>query len=138
MGPGALEYGLDIKTDARGSLAEFIKSRHLGQIFISRTHPGITRGNHYHHTKTETFFVVAGTGVIRMRHIEGDLVREYPVCSEDYRVVNIPPGYTHSITNTGEEEMITLFWASEIFDPDHPDTHYLEVDSSHQQSAVTS
>ena len=72
------EYGLDVKRDARGSLAEFIKSPWFGQIFVSRTRPGVTRGNHYHHTKTEKFFVVAGEGLIRFRHIEGDEIHEYP------------------------------------------------------------
>lgn len=122
------EYGLDIKSDDRGSLAEFIKSRHSGQIFVSRTHPGITRGNHYHHTKTEKFFVIEGEGLIRMRHIEGEEIVEYRVKGEEYRVIDIPPGYTHSITNIGQEEMITLFWASEVLNPDHPDTYYLDVD----------
>ncbi|NLH15138.1 MAG: SDR family oxidoreductase [Phycisphaerae bacterium] len=125
--PNRLKYGLTIKTDQRGSLAEFIKSCHFGQIFVSRTHPGITRGNHYHHTKTEKFFVVAGEAVIRMRHIEGNQVVEHRVKGEDYRIVDIPPGYTHSIQNVGEGEMITLFWASEVFNPDHPDTYFLEV-----------
>ena len=127
--PEMLGYGLDIKSDARGNLAEFIKSTHFGQIFVSRTHSKITRGNHYHHTKTEKFFVIAGEGLIRIRHIENDEVIEYTVCGEDYRVIDIPPGYTHSIKNVGEEEMITLFWASEVFDPNRPDTYYLEVDS---------
>jgi len=127
--PEMLEYGLEIKADPRGNLAEFIKSRHFGQIFVSRTHPGITRGNHYHHTKTEKFFVVAGEGLIRIRHIENDEVIEYTVRGEDYRVIDIPPGCTHSIKNVGDGEMITLFWASEVFDPNHPDTYYLEVDS---------
>ncbi len=128
--PEMLEYGLEVKADPRGSLAEFIKSRHFGQIFVSHTHPGITRGNHYHHTKTEKFFVIAGQGLIRMRHIEDYDVREYRVSGTDYRVIDIPPGYTHSISNIGEGEMITLFWANEVFDPNHPDTYYLEVDSS--------
>lgn len=120
-------YGLNIKSDDRGNLAEFIKSYHFGQIFVSRTRPGITRGNHYHHTKTEKFFVIAGQGLIRMRQIEGDDVTEYGVRGEEYRVVDIPPGHTHSITNVGQDEMITLFWASEVFDPDKPDTYFLEV-----------
>ncbi len=124
----SLEYGLDIKTDTRGTLAEFIKSRHIGQIFLSRTHPGITRGNHYHHTKTEKFLVIAGEGVIRMRHVEGNDLVEHRVRGDEYRVIDIPPGHTHSITNTGTEEMVTLFWASEVFDPNRPDTYYLEVD----------
>ena len=89
--PDAREYGLGIKSDARGNLAEFIKSRHFGQIFVSRTHPGITRGNHYHHTKTEKFFVIAGEGLIRMRHIEGGAVVEYRVRGEEYRVWTFRP-----------------------------------------------
>jgi len=128
VSPDALEHGLEIKADSRGNLAEFIKSRHLGQIFVSRTRPGITRGNHYHHTKTEKFLVLTGHGLIRMRHIESDDVVEYRVYGEDYHVIDIPPGYTHSITNVGEDEMVTLFWASEIFNPDRPDTYYMDVD----------
>lgn len=126
--PKAREYRLDIKSDARGSLAEFIKQMNLGQIFVSRTKPGVTRGNHYHHTKTEKFFVVEGDGLIRMRAIEGGPVVEYTVTGSAYQVIDIPPGYTHSITNTGSGEMITLFWSSEMFDPNCPDTHYLPVD----------
>ena len=126
--PERWEYGLDIKSDTRGNLAEFIKSPWFGQVFVSRTRPGITRGNHYHHTKTEKFFVIAGEGLIRFRHIEGTEILEYRVRGEDYRVVDIPPGYTHSITNVGTTELITLFWASEIFDPDRPDTYFLPVD----------
>ncbi|MBZ5586527.1 MAG: NAD-dependent epimerase/dehydratase family protein [Acidobacteriia bacterium] len=118
---------LEIKADQRGGLAEFIKSTNFGQIFISRTRPGITRGNHYHHTKAEKFFVVEGEGVIRMRQIERPEVREYRVCGEAFQVIDIPPGYTHSIENVGAGEMVTLFWASEIFDPDCPDTYFLPV-----------
>lgn len=125
--PRAQEYGLDIRTDDRGSLAEFIKSRHFGQIFVSTTHPGVTRGNHYHHTKTEKFLVLSGEALIRMRHIKSDQVEEFHVCGEDYRVVDIPPGHTHLIKNVGQTEMITLFWASEVFDPDRPDTFFEEV-----------
>jgi UDP-2-acetamido-2,6-beta-L-arabino-hexul-4-ose reductase len=125
--PASLEYGLTVRADSRGSLAEFVKSHHFGQVFVSRTYPGITRGNHYHHTKTEKFLVLAGTALIRLRHIEGNDVVEHHVRGEDYRVVDIPPGHTHSITNAGDDEMITLFWASEVFDPDRPDTYYLDV-----------
>jgi UDP-2-acetamido-2,6-beta-L-arabino-hexul-4-ose reductase len=118
---------LEIKSDQRGCLAEFIKSKHFGQIFISRTRPGITRGNHYHHTKAEKFFVVEGEGVIRMRQIESSEVVEYRVRGEAFQVIDIPPGYTHSIENIGSGDMVTLFWASEIFDPDRPDTYFLPV-----------
>ena len=124
----ARRQNLEIKSDARGSLAEFIKQKNFGQIFVSRTKPGITRGNHYHHTKTEKFFVVEGNGLIRMRAIEGGPVMEYPVTGNEYHVIDIPPGFTHSITNVGAGEMVTLFWSSEIFDPDRPDTYYLPVD----------
>ena len=124
----AMQQDLEIKSDARGSLAEFIKQTHFGQVFVSRTKPGITRGNHYHHTKTEKFFVVEGDGLIRMRAVEGGLVREYPVTGKAYQVIDIPPGFTHSITNIGKGEMVTLFWSSEIFDPNRPDTYFLPVD----------
>ncbi len=120
--PEACGYHLDIKSDSRGSLAEFIKSSHSGQIFVSRTKPGITRGNHYHHTKTEKFMVVQGEGLIRLRQIDGEQVVEFHCLGADYRVVDIPPGFTHSIENVGQEEMVTLFWSSEIFDPARPDT----------------
>jgi UDP-2-acetamido-2,6-beta-L-arabino-hexul-4-ose reductase len=118
---------LELKSDQRGCLAEFIKSNNFGQIFISRTRPGITRGNHYHHTKAEKFFVVEGEGVIRMRQIESSEVVEYRVRGEAFQVIDIPPGYTHSIENIGAGDMVTLFWADEIFDPDRPDTHFLPV-----------
>jgi UDP-2-acetamido-2,6-beta-L-arabino-hexul-4-ose reductase len=125
---GMLETRLHSKHDNRGSLAEFMKSNQAGQIFLSRTLPGVTRGNHYHHTKTEKFFVVEGDGLLRMRQICGYQVVEYRLRGSDYQVVDIPPGFTHSIQNVGNGEMVTLFWASEIFNPDRPDTIYLPVD----------
>lgn len=121
-------YALEKRTDPRGSLAEFIKSPPFGQIFVSRTAPGITRGNHYHHTKTEKFLVLEGEAVIRFRRIDADEVIVYRARGEEYRVVDIPPGYTHDITNVGESDLVTLFWASEIFDPQAPDTHALKVE----------
>lgn len=125
--PEKLKYELEIKRDERGCLAEFIKSSSFGQIFISRTNPGITRGNHYHHTKSEKFFVITGEGLIRMRQVESGTVSEFRVGGNDFSVINIPPGYTHSIQNVGQNEMITLFWASEIFNPDLPDTYFQNV-----------
>lgn len=125
---GRWQYGLTIKSDARGQLAEFVKSPWFGQLFVSRTLPGVTRGNHYHHVKTEKFLVVDGEGLIRFRHIEGTEILEYHVRGEKFQVVDIPPGYTHAITNVGATEMTTLFWASEILAPDRPDTYFLPVD----------
>jgi UDP-2-acetamido-2,6-beta-L-arabino-hexul-4-ose reductase len=129
----ARQHCLDIKSDARGSLAEFIKQKNFGQIFVSRTKPGVTRGNHYHHTKTEKFLVVEGDGLIRMRAIEGGPVQEYPVTGRAYQVIDIPPGLTHSITNVGSGEMVTIFWSSEMFDPNCPDTYYLPVTTERSQ-----
>ncbi len=125
-------YPLNIRTDERGSLAEVMKSNAFGQIFVSRTKPGITRGNHYHHTKTEKFMVVEGDAVIRFRQIDGTVVIEHRVSGTEFRVVDIPPGYTHHITNVGAGELVTLFWASEIFNPNHPDTIFLNVALSHE------
>jgi len=120
-------YSLQIRTDERGSLAEMMKSGTFGQIFVSRTKPGITRGNHYHHTKTEKFMVVEGDAVIRFRQIDGTEVIEHRVSGTEFKVVDIPPGSTHHITNVGNGELVTLFWASEIFNPDKPDTIFLKV-----------
>ncbi len=121
------EYGLEKRSDPRGSLAEFLKSSAMGQIFVSRTNPGVTRGDHYHHTKAEKFLVLEGEAVIRFRHIENDEILEYPVNGENYHVVDIPPGYTHFIENIGTGTLVTLFWASEMFDPDRPDTYFEKV-----------
>jgi UDP-2-acetamido-2,6-beta-L-arabino-hexul-4-ose reductase len=126
-------YNLEIKTDNRGCLAEFMKSTQFGQIFVSRTKPGITRGNHYHHTKTEKFLVVEGEAVLRFRstqqvdRVQLAEVIEHRVSGRDFRVVDIPPGYTHSIENVGNSEMVVLFWASECYDPAKPDTTFLPV-----------
>jgi UDP-2-acetamido-2,6-beta-L-arabino-hexul-4-ose reductase len=135
--PAARQHSLEIRYDARGSLAEFVKQKHFGQIFVSRTKPGATRGNHYHHTKTEKFLVMEGDGLIRMRAILGGPVEEYSVSGRGYQVIEIPPGFTHSITNVGAEEMVTLFWSSEMFDPNRPDTYYLPVDSQEQANVVS-
>ena len=120
-------YSLDRKCDARGCLAEFVKLPAFGQIFVSRTAPGVTRGNHYHHTKTEKFLVLEGEAIVRFRRLDGEDVIEYRVAGADMRVVDIPPGYTHSLENIGAGELVTLFWASEIFDPAQPDTYALPV-----------
>jgi len=120
-------YPVKLNTDNRGWLFELIKSEQFGQIFVSKTLPGITRGNHYHDTKVEKFCVIRGQGVIRFRRIESDKILEYPVDDRAIKVVDIPPGYTHSIENSGEGEMICLFWANRIFDPGKPDTYFTPV-----------
>ena len=120
-------YPLDIKTDNRGALAELIKSAQFGQMFVSRTHGHITRGNHYHDTKIEKFCVLQGEAVIRFRHILDSEVIEYRVSGNKWEVVDIPPGYTHNIENLSDCEMIVLFWANQIFDPEKPDTYFVPV-----------
>jgi UDP-2-acetamido-2,6-beta-L-arabino-hexul-4-ose reductase len=124
-----LAYDLPKHSDARGTLAETVKSSFMGQIFVSRTAPGVTRGNHFHHTKTEKFLVVNGDAAIRFRPAfdpDGQVL-EYRISATDFRVVDIPPGLTHSIENVGADELVVLFWASEIFDANHPDTFPLNV-----------
>jgi UDP-2-acetamido-2,6-beta-L-arabino-hexul-4-ose reductase len=127
LDPNGFSYFADMKTDQRGWLFELIKSPHIGQIFVSQTKPGVTRGGHYHHTKVEKFVVVQGEAVIRFRKIDGNEILSYPVSDAKIEIVDIPPGYTHDITNVGSADVITLFWASEIFDPEKPDTYYLQV-----------
>lgn len=120
-------YNLKMNIDNRGSFTEFIKSLDQGQISINISKPGVTKGNHWHHTKNEKFLVVSGRGVIRFRKIHKEEVIEYYVSGEKMEVVDIPPGYTHNIENLGETDMVTIIWANEVFNPDEPDTYYLEV-----------
>jgi UDP-2-acetamido-2,6-beta-L-arabino-hexul-4-ose reductase len=120
-------YQPELKKDERGVLAELMKSPCAGQMFVSRTRGGVVRGNHFHDTKVEKFCVLEGDALIRLRGIDEDTPFEYLVSGEEMRVVDIPPGYTHSIENLTENEMVVLFWSSQIFDPDLPDTYFKEV-----------
>jgi len=118
---------LNVKVDNRGSLVEIIKTETAGQIFISKTKSDIERGNHYHNRKVEKFCVIDGDGEIKLRDIYSNDVYIFKVSGEKTGIVDIPPGFTHSIKNIGKRDMITLFWVNEIFDPKTPDTDYLEV-----------
>lgn len=120
-------YDLKMNVDQRGSFTEFIKTPDRGQVSVNISKPGITKGNHWHHTKNEKFLVVSGKGVIRFRKIDSDEVLEYFVSGDKMEVVDIPTGYTHNIENLGDEDMVTIMWANESFDPEKPDTYYLEV-----------
>jgi len=124
-----VDYGQELKqhSDNRGRLVEVVKQVGAGQVFFSTTKPGITRGNHYHTRKMEKFCVVKGKGLIKMRRIGTDEVIEFPVSGEKPVAVEMPIFYTHNITNVGDEEMLTLFWTNELFDPTDPDTFYEEV-----------
>ena len=120
-------YPLKMNVDERGSFTEMIRTPDRGQVSINVSKPHIVKGNHWHHTKSEKFLVVSGTGVIRFRPIDSDEVTEYFVGGEELRVVDIPPGYTHNIENLGESDMVTVMWCSESFDPEKPDTYFLPV-----------
>lgn len=120
-------YDLKMNVDDRGSFTEFIRTPDRGQVSVNVSKPGITKGNHWHHTKNEKFLVVSGNGVIRFRKIDSDEVLEYFVSGEKMEVVDIPTGYTHNIENLGATDMVTIMWANEPFDPEKPDTYYLEV-----------
>lgn len=125
--PDDFSYELEARSDERGSLAEMIKSYQFGQIFVSTTKAGVIRGNHYHETKVEKFIVIKGEALISFRHVLEDDIVSYRVSGKKLEVVDIPPGFTHSIENLSDDEMIVLFWADEIFDPDKPDTYFSEV-----------
>jgi len=121
-------YSSKIKKDSRGILFDFLKSKHFGQIFISVTKPGIMRGNHYHHTKNEKFCVISGEAVIKFRNVLNEEIIDYYVSGDNPEIVDIPPGFTHSITNIGNQDVITIFWANEILDPENPDTFFDPVE----------
>ncbi len=124
----AFAYELKANSDPRGIFAEIFKTESGGQWSVSTTAPGITRGNHWHHTKVEKFVVVSGEASIKFRRVDDDHVIEYKVSGEKPTVVDIPVGYTHSITNISPDKtLVTMIWANELFDPEHPDTYYLEV-----------
>lgn len=120
-------YDLKMNIDHRGSFTEFIRTLDRGQVSVNVSKPGIVKGNHWHHTKNEKFLVVSGNGVIRFRKIDSDEIIEYFVSGEKLEVVDIPTGYTHNIENIGDTDMVTIMWANEPFDPNRPDTYYLEV-----------
>jgi UDP-2-acetamido-2,6-beta-L-arabino-hexul-4-ose reductase len=120
-------YELKMNVDNRGSFTEFIRTPERGQVSVNISKPRITKGNHWHHTKNEKFLVVSGKGVIRFRKIDSEEVIEYFVSGEKMEVVDIPTGYTHNIENLGDTDMVTIMWANESFDPERPDTYFLEV-----------
>ena len=111
----------------RERFTEKIRTNDKGQFSVNISKPGIVKGNHWHNTKNEKFVVVSGRGVIRFRKVGDDKVYEYYVSGDNIEVVDIPTGYTHNIENQGDTDMVTFMWASEPFNPDKPDTYFLEV-----------
>ena len=121
-------YDLKMNCDPRGSFTEIIRTADRGQFSVNISKPGITKGNHWHHTKNEKFVVVSGHGLIQLRKIGTDEVVEFEVSGERIRVVEMIPGYTHNIINLSDtQDLVTFMWANESFDADRPDTFYQEV-----------
>ncbi len=120
-------YPLKMNVDLRGSFTEIFRTPERGQISVNISKPGITKGNHWHHSKNEKFVVVSGRGVIRFRKVGEEKVLEYFVDESKIEVVDIPTGYTHNLENLGDTDLVTIMWASECFDSNKPDTYYLEV-----------
>lgn len=123
----AFSYPLHAHADDRGAFAEFLRTQSCGQISLNIIKPGAVKGNHWHHTKNEKFLIVSGNGVIRLRKVGEKTVYTYPVSGVQPVVVDIPVGYTHNIENCGETDLVTVIWCNECFDPEKPDTFYLEV-----------
>jgi UDP-2-acetamido-2,6-beta-L-arabino-hexul-4-ose reductase len=121
--PGQFSYPLTKHEDARGVFVEMLKTSDSGQFSYFTAHPGVTRGGHYHHTKNEKFLVTRGAARFRFRHIETGETYEYCVDASRPEIVETIPGWSHDITNIGDDEMIVLLWANEIFDRSHPDTY---------------
>ncbi len=125
--PDKFSYKLNGHKDSRGAFYEILKTVDSGQLGISTTKPGVTRGNHYHNTKNEKFLVVKGKALIELRDVFSKEIIQYKVDGDNLEIVEMIPGYTHNITNIGDEEMILLIWANENYDPEKPDTNFLEV-----------
>ena len=123
----AFSYPLKMNVDNRGSFTEFLKTNDYGQVSINVSKPGITKGNHWHHTKNEKFLVVSGSGIIAFKRIDDSKIIEYHVSGDKLEVVDIPTGFTHNIKNTGNTDLVTVMWANEILDTNNPDTYFLDV-----------
>ncbi len=120
-------YDVPVYGDTRGIFVEMLKTPDAGQFSFFTTHPGITRGGHYHHTKTEKFLVIKGSARFGFRHILTNEVHYLETCGDQPRVVETVPGWTHDITNIGADEMVVMLWANEIFDRANPDTNISKV-----------
>ena len=117
-------FPLKMNKDARGSFTELLHTQKCGQVSINISRPGVTKGQHWHHSKWEFFIVVAGHGLIQERMEGSDKVIEFEVSGDNIQAVHMLPGYTHNIINLSDtEDLVTVMWANEIFNPSHPDTY---------------
>ncbi|MDD1792380.1 capsular polysaccharide biosynthesis protein CapF [Enterovibrio sp. ZSDZ42] len=120
--PSQFTYTVPSYQDPRGTFCELLKTKEAGQVSFFTAHPGITRGGHYHHTKNEKFLVIKGQANFKFQQIESGEFYEEIVSGDDFRVVETVPGWTHDVTNIGEDELIVMLWANEVFDREKPDT----------------
>lgn len=120
-------YSLKKNCDERGSFTEFIRTNDRGQVSVNVAKPGITKGNHWHHTKNEKFLVVSGKALIQFRKVGETEIYDYYVDGDEMKVVDIPCGYTHNIKNVGDTDLVTVMWANEAFNKDKPDTYFEPV-----------
>lgn len=121
--PESFTYKVPKYGDPRGVFVEMLKTPDAGQFSYFTAHPGVTRGGHYHHSKTEKFLVIKGKACFRFRHIVTGEFYELFTCGEEPEIVETVPGWTHDITNVGDDEMVVMLWANEIFDRQRPDTY---------------
>ena len=122
-------FDLKMNVDSRGSFTELLKTADCGQFSVNISKPGITKGQHWHHTKWEFFIVVSGHGLIQQRKLGTQEVLNFEVSGEKIQAVHMLPGYTHNIINLSEtEDLVTLMWANECFDPQKPDTFFEVVE----------
>lgn len=126
---GKIAFPLQMNVDDRGSFTELLKTANCGQVSVNISKPGITKGQHWHHSKWEFFIVVSGHGLIQERKLGTDEVLNFEVSGDHIEVVHMLPGYTHNIINLSEtENLVTVMWANETFDPQHPDTYFEPVE----------
>lgn len=127
LAPEQFDYSVTRHSDERGTFVEMLKTKDSGQFSFFTAHPGITRGGHYHHTKTEKFLVINGKASFKFRHITTGESYELIVTGEDSRIVETAPGWSHDVTNIGDNELVVMLWANEIFDREKPDTVNFKV-----------
>ncbi|MCG9512596.1 NAD-dependent epimerase/dehydratase family protein [Acinetobacter pittii] len=125
--PEQFDYSVPKYGDARGVFVEMLKTPDAGQFSYFTAHPGITRGGHYHHTKTEKFLVIKGKALFKFKHVVTGEFYELETQGDEPRIVETVPGWTHDITNIGDDEMIVMLWANEIFDRNKPDTYAMPI-----------
>jgi UDP-2-acetamido-2,6-beta-L-arabino-hexul-4-ose reductase len=125
--PEQFSYPVTRHSDERGTFVEMLKTKDSGQFSFFTAHPGITRGGHYHHTKTEKFLVISGKASFKFKHITTGETHELIVDGEDSKIVETAPGWSHDVTNIGDTELVVMLWANEIFDRQNPDTINFKV-----------